>query len=146
MTDPDLPRIHAPLTAPPPDDERTAPYWEGFRHHEVRLPRCETCERYHWYPRGRCPHCRAATITWTAVSGRGTVYTWVRVAHHFELPFLEDAVPYDAGLVVPSEADHVRLPALLAVPDGTSPTIGMAVESTFDRSNPKLPAPVYTPP
>ena len=35
----------------PTPDPGTAPYWEGTRRHELRLPRCEDCGQVHFYPR-----------------------------------------------------------------------------------------------
>lgn len=122
------------LLREPIDDELTAPYWNGFENGEIRLPHCADCESYHWYPKYRCPSCGSAAIDWRATSGRGTVFTWVGLQYHFRLPFLKDKLPLYSGLVLPDEDDSIRLPALIDVPEGTDPRIGMEVRAEFFES------------
>lgn len=118
-------------------------YWEGFEEEELRLPRCDDCEKYHWYPLRACPHCRSTDITWTKMSGRSTLFTWVGVKYDFQLPFLKDKVPLNTGLVVPDEAENVRLPALIVSDD--EPEIGMPLKIDFVEDQSGLKSPVYRP-
>lgn len=134
-----------PLPFRPPDreDERTAGYWEGFEHREIRLPQCRDCEAFHWYPKYRCPECGSEQVDWTAISGDATLFTWVGVEYHFHLPFLRDEVPFDTGLVCPVEDESIRLVAAVRTPGGSPPEIGMELEVTFVDGNGGTPIPVY---
>lgn len=134
-----------PYRSPDRSDERTAGYWEGFEEREVRLPRCRDCDELHWYPKHLCPCCGSDRIEWSAVSGRATLYTWVGVAYHFDLPFLREAVPLTTGLVCPVEDESIRLAAAIRTPDGVDPEIGMALEATFVDGTEGTPVPVYEP-
>src|SRR2546430_6363588 len=66
---------------PLPDltDERTAEYFAGAARGELVLPRCDSCNRFVWYPEEECPHCGGRAFTWTRVSGRGRGVTWTVV-------------------------------------------------------------------
>src|SRR6266516_3802094 len=78
---------------PLPDltDERTAEYFAGAARGELVLPRCDSCNRFVWYPEEECPHCGGRAFTWTPVSGRGRLFTWTVVRRAF-LPAFEEMV------------------------------------------------------
>jgi uncharacterized OB-fold protein len=42
---------------------------------EIRLQQCDGCRRQIFFPRTLCPHCGHGGLTWTAISGRGVVYS-----------------------------------------------------------------------
>ena len=42
---------------PDPDPYTAVPFWEGAKEGKLMLPRCEDCNRAHWYPRIICPFC-----------------------------------------------------------------------------------------
>jgi len=52
------------------------PFWEGLRAHEVRLQRCDACQKWIFYPRSNCPGCLSRELTWSTVSGQGTLHTF----------------------------------------------------------------------
>src|SRR3954470_6523876 len=62
-----------PLPTPRPE---TQPFWDGLRAGEIRLQRCDTCDRVQFYPRPHCRYCGATELTWETLSGRATVYTY----------------------------------------------------------------------
>ena len=134
-----------PLTEPDLDDELLAPYWEGFRDEEIRLPECTDCGEFHWYPRPMCPHCQSKAIEWAAIDGDVTLFTWVELVYDFGLSFLEDRVPLYTGLAIPDADDSIRLVVAIDVEDG-EPEIGMRLTPEFvtgegtDRT-----VPVYRP-
>ncbi len=74
---------------------------------ELSIPRCDTCGALVWYPQESCPH-DGGPLTWTAVSGRGTLFTWAIVRRAF-LPAFEDRVPFVTALVALDEDPAVRL-------------------------------------
>jgi uncharacterized OB-fold protein len=93
---------------PDTDWEPTRPFWAAAAAHELQIPRCEQCGRYHWYPRDRCRYCRGEAFSWERVSGRGTLFAWVEVTHAF-LPQYAEKVPFVPGLVALEEDPAVRL-------------------------------------
>lgn len=92
---------------PDVDDPLVAPFFAGAARGELVVPRCDACARLVWYPEARCPVCDGS-LSWTPVSGRGTLFTWVVVRRAF-LPAFEDKVPFVTGLVALDEDPEVRI-------------------------------------
>jgi uncharacterized protein len=92
---------------PDVDDALTAPFFAGAARGALVITRCETCGAYVWYPQQACPR-DGGPLTWTAVSGRGTLFSWAFVRRAF-LPAFEDRVPFVTALVALAEDPAVRL-------------------------------------
>jgi uncharacterized OB-fold protein len=97
-------------TFPLPDveDPLTAPFFAGAARGELLLPRCDACGRYVWYPAEQCPTCAGTSFTWTAVSGRGSLFSWAVVQRAF-LPAFADQVPFVTALIAIDEDPAVRI-------------------------------------
>lgn len=65
-------------TAPRPD-HHSAAFWDGLRRHEVVVQRCSNCGAVFFPHLPTCPRCASRQLGDEVVSGRGTVYSWVRV-------------------------------------------------------------------
>ena len=100
---------------PDVDDPLTAPYFAGAARGELMITRCDACDEYVWYPQEQCPTC-AGPLTWTAVSGAGTLFSWAIVRRAF-LPAFADQVPFVTALVAIVEDPAVRLPTYLVDAD-----------------------------
>jgi uncharacterized OB-fold protein len=134
-----------PLTNPDVNDERYEPYWDGFQQEELRLPQCQECSEFHWYPRPVCPVCGSTDISWVATSGQGRLYSWVGVQYDFDLPFFEGKLPWYTGLVQPEEDDSIHIVAALESPDDEF-SIDMPLEIAFVYDEKfELKAPVFRP-
>jgi uncharacterized protein len=92
---------------PDASEALTAPYFDGAARGELVIPRCDSCGAFVWYPQERCPRDGGA-LTWTPVSGRGTLFTWAVVRRAF-LPAFEDRVPFVTALVALDEDPAIRL-------------------------------------
>jgi uncharacterized OB-fold protein len=114
-----LPRITA--------DNR--PFWEATKRRELRLQRCAACGRFRYPPAPVCPECLSEDSTWTRVSGRGTVSTFV-VFHKIYFPSFARDVPYNVVQV--ELAEGPRLTANLVDVPNEQITVGMPVEVVFD--------------
>ena len=102
----------------PEVDGTTAGFWEGCRHGELRMQACGDCGRLRFPPRPMCPWCRSLAARWQAVSGRGTVWSFV-VPHPPLLPAFMPVAPYNVVVVALDEDPTLRLVGnLLASPDG----------------------------
>jgi len=84
------------------------PFFEALAGGCISFPRCDTCGRFHWYPRYWCPYCGSVAIQWRKIDGRGTLYSWTTVHHAFsgDPP---RPLPYIVGLVEFADAPGVRL-------------------------------------
>ena len=106
------------MTLLPAIDEDTAPFWEAARRGELVMQGCASCGRLRFPPRPMCPHCQSLDTTWSPVSGRGTVWSFV-VPHPPLLPAYEAWAPFNVILVELDEDSTLRLTGnLLASPDG----------------------------
>jgi len=114
---------------PDVDDPLTAPYFAGAARGELMITRCDVCADYVWYPREQCPRCSGA-LSWTAVSGAGTLFSWAIVRRAF-LPAFADRVPLVTALVALAEDPAVRLPTYLVDADPATLRADEPVHVTF---------------
>ncbi len=98
----------APDPLLPPVDAESAPFWEGARRGELRVQRCAETGRLIFPPRARSPFAPHTAPGWTAVSGRGTIWSFV-VPHPPLLPRFAELAPYNVILVALREDPSLRL-------------------------------------
>jgi uncharacterized OB-fold protein len=127
---------------PDPDWEVARPFWEGAAAGELRIPRCRSCGRLVWYPAAACPECGGGDHAWTRVSGRGRLFTWVRVQRAF-LPGYEPLVPFVTALVELEEDPRVRLATFLRDVPANGLRVGLPVEVAFERVSERVTLPVF---
>jgi uncharacterized OB-fold protein len=92
--------VTTPTKAAPRPTPETQPFWDGCAAGELRLQRCTSCDAHYFPPRPFCPDCLSDDVTWEAVSGRGTLHTYVinhRPAPGFEAPYAIAVVQLDEG-------------------------------------------------
>jgi uncharacterized protein len=116
----------------PPLAERSRAYWTGGADGQLLIARCDSCATYVHPPRPVCPGCASAsvtpTVTPTAVSGRGTVYSYT-VSNYQWVATMPP--PY-----VVAEVELAEQPGLIVLTNlvGVEPaevSVGMAVEVRF---------------
>jgi uncharacterized OB-fold protein len=125
-----LPRITA--------DNR--PFWEAARRHELALQRCDDCGHFRYPPAPVCPECLSERATWTPVSGRGTVTTFVVVHKPYFASFAAD-LPYNVVQVQLDEGP--RLTANLVGIANADIRIGARVQAVFDDVTPEVTLPRF---
>lgn len=126
--------------AEPRPTPETEPYWEGCAAGELRLQRCTTCDAHYFPPRPFCPTCLSDEVEWEALSGRGTLHTYVinhRAAPGFEAPYAIAVVQLDEG------------PRMMANLVGIDPTpealvLDMPLQVTFETRG-EIQLPVFGP-
>lgn len=110
----------------PPTNSEVEPFWAGLATDRLLLPVCDACSHVIWYPRSWCPVCGHGSVTWTEMSGRGTVYacTVIRKA----MGPWADATPYVSAYIELAEG-----PRILAnvVADPNAVRIGARVAAVF---------------
>ena len=115
-----------PAPAPPVNDE-TAPFWAALADGRLELPVCDACGHHIWYPRTWCPVCQSDAVTWTALSGDGTVYA--RTILHKAMGAWGAAAPFVIAYVELEEGPRVLTNVL--TDDPASVAIGTPVEAVF---------------
>lgn len=101
-------------------------YWTASLDDELRLPQCESCSHWVWYPRSVCPACGGSSITWQPISTSGSIFSWTRVRHPY-VKELQDFIPLTVVVVELSAG-----PRVIGWLDGDrEPEIGTAVTGEF---------------
>lgn len=116
-------------TPSPVVDPATQPYWSAAERGVLVVPRCESCDRSFWHPRGFCPRCGAESVTWPESAGVGTIYSFTVVRRAGgpwagAVPFVLAYVELDEGVVV--QANIVDC-------SGEQLNVGARVEARFER-------------
>jgi len=105
------------LLVPIPDEESKG-FWEGTAAGELRIQACGACGILRFPPRAMCPHCQSTERHWRAVSGRGTIWSFV-VVHPPILPAYTRLAPYPVITVALEEGPALRMVGnLVSRPDG----------------------------
>lgn len=124
----------------PAVDEVNEPFWEGARRGELRVQQCAETGRLIFPPRPMSPWSPHTEPTWTQVSGRGTIWSFV-VPHPPLLPQFAALAPYNVILVALDEDPRVRLVGNLVTSAGgaidevdpRAIEIGAPVRVVFER-------------
>ena len=103
-------------------------FWAATAEGRLTMPKCNDCSLYVWYPRPFCPACGSTDVTWTDVSGKGTVYTFTAV-HRSGVPGFKDALPYVIAYVELEEGPRV-MTNIVGIDPGQV-TVGMPVSVVF---------------
>lgn len=69
------------------------PFWDALAKRRVEIQRCDDCSSWVFYPRVRCAACLSPALTWTEVSGEGTVYTFTVARQPTTPAFADVATP-----------------------------------------------------
>lgn len=130
----------APLRPAPNVDRDNAFFWEGARMGELRVQECRPCGRLHHPPVPMCPDCLATDMGHRVVSGRATVYSFIKPVYPPLPMFGEDLIVALVDLEEgPRLITNLRGVALEDV------TPGMPVEVDFEDAADDHRVPVFRP-
>jgi uncharacterized OB-fold protein/acyl dehydratase len=105
--------------------------FDGYRAHELRLPKCNGCGRLFFPPSPRCSSCGAFDMGYAVASGRGTLYSYT-VVHHPQVPGFR--YPLVVGLVELEEGVRFLADLVGVKPDQVE--IGMPLQVDWLDSHP----------
>ena len=109
--------------------------FEAAADNKLIVPKCNSCGRSHWYPRGICPHCFSQDIAWNEASGDGTIYSF-SVMKRSEVPYAIAYVTLAEGPTMMTNIVNCDLDAI---------KIGQKVKLTFVPSENGPPMPMFAP-
>ena len=133
----------------PPIDEENEPFWEGARRGELCVQRCIDTGRLIFPPRSHSPWGGHRAPEWVALSGRGTLWSYV-IPHPPLLPYFADRAPYNVIVVSVEEDPSIRLVGNLvgksavndlSATDADQLQIGTPLRVVFDPEDPEIPLP-----
>jgi uncharacterized protein len=105
------------------------PFWDALKNRELRMPKCDGCGRIWYPPSPLCPHCWSRKFSWTRLSGRGRVNSWV-VFHQSYFRGFDGDLPYNVAEVELDEGPRL-LTNLIGVTNAQI-RAGMPVEIVFE--------------
>ena len=105
------------------------PYWYGLKNRELKLQKCDGCGQVWYPPSPLCPKCWSRKYSWSLLSGRGRVNSWV-VFHQSYFRGYDDELPYNVAEVELEEGPRV-LTNLVGL-ENDKIRAGMPVEIVFD--------------
>ncbi|MET0182786.1 MAG: OB-fold domain-containing protein [Caulobacterales bacterium] len=127
-----------PLPKPTPE---TAHFWEGARHGELLLQRCDACSETIFPPRPFCPKCLSRDVSILKASGKGTLYSYVinqRPAAGMEAPYAIAIVLLEEGVrMMTNIVDCPQTPEALQ--------LDMPLEVVFAPQNETISLPLFRP-
>jgi uncharacterized OB-fold protein len=92
----------------PLGDQESDGFWEGTAAGELRIQACGACGALRFPPRVMCPVCQSTERSWQAVSGRGTIWSFV-VVHPPVLPAYAPYAPFPVITVTLAEKPSLRM-------------------------------------
>ncbi len=120
----------------------TQPFYDGAREGKLMLPRCQDCNRVHWYPRHICPFCHSTNINWMEGSGEGHIHTFA--VQHRAFGGWAGEVPFVTAYIDLNEGD--RMVTVLRGVDAHDPAsirIGSRVKVEFEEASENLHIPFW---
>ena len=120
----------------------TQPFYDGAREGKLMLPRCQDCNRVHWYPRHICPFCHSTNINWMEGSGEGHIHTFA--VQHRAFGGWAGEVPFVTAYIDLNEGD--RMVTVLSGVDAHDPAsirIGSRVKVEFEEASENLHIPFW---
>ena len=121
-----------PIPIVPVPTPTSQPFWDSLATGRVAIQRCDDCGTWVYYPRARCSSCLSDALTWTEVSGEGTLYTFT-VARQPTTPAFAEV---DTPIIAVVELDEgPRLTTMLEDVDPADVLVGMRVGPVFAASD-----------
>ena len=124
----------------PTVNEVNRPFWEGCRRGQLLMQRCGHCRGLRYPASIICQECLSREAEWTAVSGRGKVFSFV-VFHRAYHPAWEGKVPYNVALIELDEGP-IMLSNVVDV-DNAKLAVGQPVQVAFEKLDDDLAIPVF---
>lgn len=106
----------------------TKGYWDSINRREFKIPKCNACGKWFYYPRIYCPYCLSEDWQLQTASGKGTVYSFSIVRHGFG-PIWRNFVPYVPALVDLAEGARMTVNIVGCAPEEVK--VDMAVQVDF---------------
>lgn len=118
-------------------DPTHRPFWDAATRRVLVIQRCADCGQHQFYARPFCIRCQSDAVSWSAVSGAGTVYSITTVRKQwvpgFTPPYMVAVVELDEG------------PRLLTNIVNGEARIGTRVRVTWRDRSGLPPVPVFEP-
>ena len=104
------------------------PFWDGLREDLIRVPRCQDCGHWVFYPRRHCSACCSPRLAWQEISGRASLASFT-IARVPTLAEFASPSPQNLAIVTLEEGFNMNT-ALIGV-EPQDMHIGMSLRPVF---------------
>lgn len=122
--------------------EDTEPYWVSCHEGRLSVSTCKGCGHRFLPPACLCPVCLSLDVRMEPVSGRGRVYSFIRVHRPQHPAFFEEA-PYVVVIIELEEGPRLHSRLVGVEPDDIR--LGMDVIVDFEKVDDEISLPVFKP-
>ncbi len=116
------------------------PFWDSCKAQAMKLQQCDACATFIFYPVYICPECASRQLSWRAVSGRGSIYTYTVAAKSV---FEEIEGPAIVALIELEEGAMMTTNVVNA--DPAEVRIGLPVRLCYERVSDEITLPAFEP-
>ena len=120
----------------------TKPYWDAAKNHELHMQKCDDCAHIWFPPSVCCPQCLSERYTWTKVSGRARLWSWINMWQMYYQGFADER-PYTVVYVQLEEGP--RLMAGVMGIDREDLRCDMPLQVVFDDVTDEITLPKFAP-
>jgi uncharacterized OB-fold protein len=90
--------MSADLKPVPELTELNRPFFDAAADGRLSVQQCQACAHQWFPPSRRCTRCLSSDVVWVDVSGRATLWSWIRMHQKYFAGFV-DELPYVVGFV-----------------------------------------------
>jgi uncharacterized OB-fold protein len=132
---------HSGKSFPRPTPE-TAEFWQRCSEYILSVQCCDDCGHYQFYPRIFCTQCNGRQLSWSTVTGRGTVRSFticrraVSKAYAAEGDYVVALIELEEGPTMMSNVVQCELESV---------SVGMPVEVCFEQWSEEITIPKFRP-
>ena len=127
-------------------DQYTQPFWDAALNNQLLGYQCADCTTFIMPPQPFCFNCQSRNLTWVALPGTGTIYSYTVVRHPLG-PHLQPVVPYISAVINldGTQGAGARMLANIINCNPDTIHIGDNVQVTFDKISDTLAIPRFEP-
>jgi uncharacterized OB-fold protein len=118
------------------------PFWEGTREGQLRIQKCNSCQKFYFYPRPFCPRCDSDDVTWQTVSGKATLASY-NISYR-PMPMFKTDEPQVIALVELDEGVRLMSNIVGVEPVPEKLPLGLRLHVTFEPRGDQV-LPLFTP-
>ena len=133
-----MPEGKRPRPQPTPETQH---FWDGTKAGELRLQRCNDCQKTYFPPRPFCPGCAARAVSVFAATGKGRLYSYV--IHHRQVPGFDP--PYAIAVVELDEGPRMMTNITGCPQTPEALVLDMKVEVAFEKQDDAITLPLFRP-
>lgn len=127
-----------PVPQPTPETQH---FWDGAKAGELRVQKCNACDKAYFPPRPFCPECLGSDVQVVSCSGRATLYSYV--INHRPHPAFDG--PYSIAIVELEEGPHLMSNIVGVEQTPEALKLDMPLEVCFESLTDEIDLPLFKP-